>query len=200
MEKSDSITALCKALAKAQAKITGAVKDKTNPHFKSSYATLESVVDAIRPVAAENGLSFVQISRDSDNCAAVETVILHESGEWVSCGVVSVPVSKGDAQGFGSAFTYSRRYSLSAAFGVAPEDDDGNGAAKAKPEAVETKTIPQPQLADILASITETASLDDLKTAYTRAVGIAGTDKAALAAIIKAKDARKAQLTEKVAA
>lgn len=198
MEKSESIVALCKALAKAQGKITGAVKDKTNPHFKSAYATLESVVDAVRPVAAENGLSFVQISHDSNESAAIETVILHESGEWLSAGVVSVPVSKSDAQGYGSAMTYARRYSLSAAFGVAPEDDDGNGAAKAKPVAVES--LSQSQVLDLLTTISDAANLDELKTAYGKAVSVAGADKGAVASIIKAKDARKAQLTEKAAA
>jgi hypothetical protein len=63
----------------------------------------------------------------------VETVILHSSGQWLSCGVIAVPVVKNDAQGYGSALTYARRYSLSAAFGVAPEDDDGNAAAAASP-------------------------------------------------------------------
>ena len=139
MDKSESIIKLAEAFAKAQAKITGAVKDKANPFFKSSYATLESVVDTIRPVAALHGLSFIQVSHDIANSSAIETIILHESGEWLSTGIVSVPVSKNDAQGFGSALTYARRYSLSAAFGVAPEDDDGNAATKAKPD---TKTPP----------------------------------------------------------
>ena len=70
----------------------------------------------------------MQVIHDAENAACVETIILHSSGEWLSCGKLSVPVSKGDAQGFGSALTYARRYSLSAAFGVAPEDDDGNAA------------------------------------------------------------------------
>lgn len=133
MNKSDSISNLAAALAKAQPKIEGASKDKTNPHFKSKYADLASVAEAIAAPLAVNGLSYVQTSHDRENAAAIETIILHTSGEWLGCGVVSVPVSKGDAQGFGSALTYARRYSLSAAFGVVPEDDDGNAAAKAKP-------------------------------------------------------------------
>lgn len=133
MNKSDSISALAAALAKAQPKIEGATKDKTNPHFKSKYADLASVAEAIARPLAENGLSYVQTSHDRESAAAIETIILHTSGEWLGCGVVSVPVSKQDAQGFGSALTYARRYSLSAAFGVVPEDDDGNAAAKARP-------------------------------------------------------------------
>jgi hypothetical protein len=133
MNKSDSIKELAAALVKAQAKIEGATKDKTNPHFKSKYADLSSVVEAIKKPATDNGLTWTQVMHDADNAAKVETIILHNSGEWLSCGAISVPVSKPDAQGFGSALTYARRYSLSAAFGVAPEDDDGNAAAAAAP-------------------------------------------------------------------
>jgi hypothetical protein len=134
MNKSDSIKELAAALSKAQGQIKGALKDSSNPFFKSKYADLSSVVEAIREPLASNGISYVQIAHDSDSSAKIETVILHSSGEWFSCGSVAVPVSKADAQGFGSAMTYARRYSLSAAFGVAPEDDDGNAAAKNPPK------------------------------------------------------------------
>lgn len=134
MIQSDSVKSLADALCKAQAEIKGAVKDTTNPFFKSKYADLASVVEAIREPLAKNGLSYIQVSHERDNAAAFETRIFHSSGEWVSCGVMSVPVNKADAQGFGSSATYCRRYSLSAAFGVAPEDDDGNAASKAAPK------------------------------------------------------------------
>lgn len=133
MNKSETLKELATALAKAQGQIKGALKDSANPFFKSKYADLASVVEAIREPLATNGLSYVQIAHSVSDAAAIETVILHSSGEWLSCGAVSVPVSKADAQGFGSAMTYARRYSLSAAFGVAPEDDDGNAAAKNPP-------------------------------------------------------------------
>lgn len=119
------------AFVKAQASIEKAAKDKNNPHFRSKYADLGSVVDAIKPALEENGLAFIQKFHDDDKAIKVETIILHSSGEQFSCGVLSIPVSKHDAQGFGSACTYARRYSLQAAFGVAPEDDDGNAATKA---------------------------------------------------------------------
>jgi hypothetical protein len=134
MERSESVKELASALAKAQALIEGAAKDGNNPHFRSKYATLASVVDAVKEPLAKNGLSYTQVLHDAENAVKVETIILHQSGEWLSCGCLSVPVSKHDAQGFGSALTYARRYSLSAAFGVAPEDDDGNEAAKAAPQ------------------------------------------------------------------
>lgn len=133
MNSSDSISNLAASLVKAQGKIEGATKDKTNPHFRSKYADLSSVVEAIKGPASENGLGYTQVLHDGDNAAKVETIIIHASGEWLSCGIIAVPVVKPDAQGYGSALTYARRYSLSAAFGVAPEDDDGNAAAKAAP-------------------------------------------------------------------
>jgi len=157
----NSIANLAAALVKAQAEIEGAAKDRLNPHFKSKYADLSSVMDAIKPALAKHGLAFVQVSHDSNNAAAIETVIVHSSGETMSCGIVSVPVSKGDAQGFGSAMTYARRYSLSAAFGVAPEDDDGNAAAAAKP-------VPQKEAPKTLKPATFTqwnALSDDRKQA-----------------------------------
>jgi hypothetical protein len=133
MNKSESIKELAAALAKAQPLIQGAKKDKNNPAFKSKYADLSSVTEAIDSAIPAQGLSYVQVSHDRENAAVIETVILHSSGEWMGCGPVAVPVVKHDAHGFGSALTYARRYSLSAAFGVVPEDDDGNAAAKSAP-------------------------------------------------------------------
>ena len=132
MKSSESIKELASALAKAQASMENASKDKDNPFFRSKYANLESVVGVIRPAIEPHGLSFIQVCHDWDVGAKVETIILHESGEWLSCGVMSAPAMKADAQGFGSALTYARRYSLSAAFGVATEDDDGRSASKRK--------------------------------------------------------------------
>lgn len=148
-----SIANLASALVKAQAQFQTASKDKNNTFFRSKYADLSSVAEAIKGPLADNGLAYVQISHDKDNAAAIETLILHASGEQMSCGVVSVPVSKGDAQGYGSAMTYARRYSLSAAFGVVTaEDDDGNAAAVAKPAA--KPNTPTQQMKDEFALLT----------------------------------------------
>lgn len=129
------------ALALAQAEMEAATKDSNNPFFKSKYADLNSVMGAVKPALAKHGLAFVQVCHDAEHCAKVETVIVHASGEQFKCGAVSVPVSKHDAQGYGSALTYARRYSLAAAFGVGAEDDDGNAAAKAKPAPIVPKLI-----------------------------------------------------------
>lgn len=125
MNRSESIGALAKALAAAQKEMDGAAKVKLNPHLKSKYADMESVVDAIKAPLAKYGISYTQLNEPSErNEVRVETVLMHESGEWVS-GVIALPVSKTDPQGFGSAMTYARRYALMAIVGIAAEDDDG---------------------------------------------------------------------------
>lgn len=121
---------LCAAMAAAFPAIEGAIKDKENPHFRSKYADLTNVIAAIKPALASHGLWFTQVVHNIAGTASVETIIIHSSGETMSCGVTSVPVLKNDAQGYGSALTYARRYSLSSAFGVAPEDDDGNASCE----------------------------------------------------------------------
>lgn len=125
-------------MAKAFADITGADKDKKNAHLNYKYSSLNSIIEAIKPAITAHGLWFYQVVHSIEGHAAVETIIMHSSGERLSCGIVSVPVSKNDAQGYGSGLTYAKKYSLSSAFGVAPdEDDDGEEACKPPKKAVE---------------------------------------------------------------
>jgi hypothetical protein len=124
---------LAKALVKAQSSMNHAAKDAKNPHFKSSYSSLVSVIDAIRPHLAENGLAFVQKTHDAEGGVCVETMLIHESGQELSFGRLFVPATKQDAQGYGSALSYAKRYSLQAGLGIASEDDDGNAAVKSAP-------------------------------------------------------------------
>lgn len=123
--KTDS---LASAMASAFAEIEAATKDAKNPHFKSNYATLGAVVEAVKPALIKHSLFFTQETHDASGGVCVETVIRHSSGEEIRCGRLFVPANKNDAQGFGSALTYARRYSLMTAFGVPAEDDDGNAA------------------------------------------------------------------------
>ncbi len=129
METSEKINELAAALAKAQGAIKGAVKDSTNPHFRSSYADLASVWEACRSALTENNLAIVQTPHtdEAGNCHIV-TMMTHASGQWIR-DTFSLPPTKADPQGYGSAITYMRRYALAAIVGVAPEDDDGNAAS-----------------------------------------------------------------------
>lgn len=125
---SPTIGSLAAALAKAQAQVQAASKDRTNPAFRSKYADLASVWDACREAITSNGLAIVQLAEDHEvGRVALRTILIHASGEFIQT-VVSAPLGKNDAQAVGSALTYLRRYSLSAMVGVAPDDDDGNAA------------------------------------------------------------------------
>jgi len=126
-EMSRDVDKISAALAKAQGEITGASRDSTNPHFKSKYADLESTWEAIRSPLSKNGIAVVQTVRPSTNGVLLVTMLVHSSGQWFR-GFLYLPVSKNDAQGYGSAITYARRYALQAMCGVAPVDDDGNAA------------------------------------------------------------------------
>lgn len=133
----DGKSLLAQALVKAQATFHAAKKDSLNPHFKSNYADLSSVIDAIKGAFAANNLAFLQPVTWDQGVYFIETVILHASGESMSLGKIRVPLSDTDsqnAQKLGSAITYMRRYHLSSAVGVSQEDDDGN-AASARPPA-----------------------------------------------------------------
>ena len=129
MNKSESIKELAAALNKAQAEMSGAKKKATNPFFKSKYSDMNAVVDAVRIPFCDNGLSYSQFPIFNDKCVGVETILMHESGEWIS-SVLMLPMVKQDPQAAGSAITYARRYSLQSIAGIPSEDDDGNHASK----------------------------------------------------------------------
>lgn len=120
------------ALVKAQKAFGPALKQSSNPHFRSKYADLATCVDAVLDGLNNNGIMLTQFTHDTTDGITVETVFVHESGETFSAGKFFVPTAKHDPQGYGSALTYARRYSLMAACGIAPEDDDGNAAVAAK--------------------------------------------------------------------
>jgi hypothetical protein len=131
--QSESIKELATALAKAQSEVKGALKDSNNPFFKSKYADLGSVWDAVREPLAKNNLAIVQFPQG--DCSLL-TILTHSSGEYMSASYTMTPTKK-DPQGIGSAITYMRRYALQSVMGVCPEDDDGNQASeKQKTEPV----------------------------------------------------------------
>jgi hypothetical protein len=124
---------ICAALVKAQKGFGPALKSSQNPHFKSRYADLSACVEAVVEALNDNGIALTQHTHHAEGGVCVETILIHESGEELSFGKLFVPCTKQDAQGYGSAITYARRYQLQTALGIAPEDDDGNAASASAP-------------------------------------------------------------------
>lgn len=128
MNKSETIGEIAKALHAAQGEMSGAKKGAANPFFKSKYADMNSVVDAVRGPFCNHGLSYSQFPVVEDGRAGVITILMHTSGEWLESKLL-LPVAKQDAQATGSAITYARRYALQSIAGIPSEDDDGNAAS-----------------------------------------------------------------------
>jgi hypothetical protein len=178
------------AFVRAQAGFGAALKTSTNPHFKSRYADLSACVEAVIDSLHKNGFALLQKTHECETGVAVETILMHESGEQISGGILRVPASKLDPQGYGSALTYARRYSLMAVCGIAPEDDDGNAASKPKkPMQIPANTAGQDYLekcneqerALILDFAMEIEGADDQGAfeTYTRAKAELDTDQQA---------------------
>jgi hypothetical protein len=180
------------ALVKAQKAFQPALKTSTNPHFRSRYADLSACVEAVVDALNANGIYLLQKNYDCANGVMVETVFVHESGEMLECGIVHFPAVKHDPQGYASALTYARRYSLMAACGIAPEDDDGNAASK-KPAVKETKAN-HTAMQDHITAISESTTLEELQARFKEAYKAAGTDKEWLEAVTAAKDLMKRSL------
>lgn len=123
---------LAAALAKAQGELRNPVKDSVNPHFRSRYADLATVRDAVFPVLSAHGLSVVQLPTETPDGPALTTLLLHSSGQWIETTGLLRPI-KADPQGVGSALTYSRRYALQSIVGVAADDDDDGEQASRTP-------------------------------------------------------------------
>ncbi|CAB4166412.1 Essential recombination function protein [uncultured Caudovirales phage] len=133
-------TTIYEAFVKAQKAFGPALKTSTNPHFRSRYADLSACVEAVIDALNDNGIGLIQTTHECESGVTVETLLVHETGQTITSGKLHVPATKQDAQGYGSALTYARRYSLMAICGIAPEDDDGNRASKpVEVRAVEVK-------------------------------------------------------------
>lgn len=139
------------ALAAAQMEMGKALKQSNNPHFRSKYADLGNVMDACLPALNKHGIAVIQPTGEGDHGRYVKTVLIHsESGDTLECEVPLI-LQKNDMQGYGSAVTYARRYGLMAMAGIAPEDDDGNAAAKAAPQTAKVSPDQFIKLRDLAA-------------------------------------------------
>ena len=185
MKTSETLDKIAPALILAQNNIKFAVENSVNPHLKNRYADLSSVIDAIKPALNHVQIAFMQMPEESEaGIVRLTTRLVHASGEWIET-TASCPMPKNDPQGFGSALTYLRRYSLSAICGLYADDDDGEMASQPN-QAINVQTY--------VDSIKESKSLDDLKERYVKAVKAINGHPAFTKAIEKAKDEMKAKL------
>ena len=181
------------AFVKAQQQFGPALKTATNPHFKSRYAGLSACVEAVIDALNANGIALMQKMHPSEGGVAIETIFVHESGESMANGILHVPASRQDPQGYGSALTYARRYSLMTACGIAPEDDDGNAASRKK----EKSDVNESEMADWLAAIADSADLEALQKNFVKAISASNGDKEWQLKIIAVKDKMKKKLEAK---
>ena len=181
-----------KALVKAQQAMGAVLKNASNPHLKSKYADLGSVLDACQGALHSNGFAIMQPCGKDDQGAYVETVLAHESGDIFASRVYLV-IGKNDMQGVGSAITYARRYGLLGMAGLAPEDDDGEAtkAPKGKPET-KPAANPDQAITSAIDYLSEAESLPDLQTRWGNLPAAVKSD----ARVIAEKDGNKARLSK----
>jgi hypothetical protein len=131
------------ALSKAQGMVKAVHKTKVNPQFRSKYASLDDILEMLRPICSECGIAIIQIPVFEESACGVKTVITHSSGDSLECGELLLPLGRsGGAQGAGSSLTYARRYAISALFCIScDDDDDGNTAQKNKPAPKPERTL-----------------------------------------------------------
>lgn len=185
MQHSESIAKIAEALAAFQADVKDPRRDGNNPHFRSKYVQIDALLSAVRPILSKHGLSVVQSTGGDGQNINVTTMILHQSGEWIETDALNLRAVKADPQGAGSAVTYGRRYSLSAALGVAWDDDDDGEAASTTAQEHNSKQQEKDNKHAMLAFIVEEG----------KAKGVKASD---FADIIKAKykKAKSSDLTE----
>lgn len=163
---SENVEQLNKAIVKFQAECTTIEKDSANSFFSSKYASLAQVVKTAAPILAKNGLAVMQVLEFDGTDDTITTRLAHESGEWIE-GTARLHLSKNDAQGFGSATSYARRYAYMAMLGlVADEDDDGHRASlPAATPPVTTKSK---------ATLPKSSPLDRAKQSLRDAIKLSG--------------------------
>lgn len=184
MNQSQSIANLAGALAKAQAKIRGAVKDSANPFFKSSYADLQSVWDACRGPLTENGLCVIQTTDENAQGTQLVTTLAHESGEFVSGRMPVLPL-KNEPQAIGSAISYARRYALAAIVGVYQTDDDA--------ETAQARNVSQRNTTVLTTNTTAPAArINEVVKAATEAPRVVLGDEGPGSALLKRRKAEAA--------
>ena len=193
ISRSEEQKSLFSALVKAQSTMTGAKKDATNPHFKSKYADLAAVWDAIREPLTNNDLCILQELQPCESGVLLEVTLAHTSGEWRS-SVAYFPVDPSkihNPQVMMSTLTYVRRGQLMAILGVAPEDDDGNASVTSKAPPPDEKmlahTLAVRNNRSSVTKISESLALDDYGSAAEAMCEVSRDDQIALWSVAPTK-------------
>jgi hypothetical protein len=166
MTSSPTIAIVAAALVKAQKEMSNAKKDATNPFFKKNYADINSVREAVLPALNTHGISVIQPTCVIDGVDYVETILLHESGEFISSLTRIVVDKVNDAQRHGSGLSYARRYALSSITNIGTEDDDANaatGKATLKSPGTPAASVWSPTAAELqeLSDLVDNSTLED---------------------------------------
>jgi hypothetical protein len=183
------------ALVKAQKSFSPALKQSINPHFKSRYVDLAGCVEAVIDALNDNGIFLLQKTFECADGVIVETIFVHESGEMLECGLLHFPATKHDPQGYASALTYARRYSLMAACGIAPEDDDGNATVKREPKELPTKShVDAGKLSLLIDKMREAETEEQLVASYRIAYQACHNEKKHQDEVVKVKNELKGSI------
>ena len=185
------------ALVKAQKAFNPALKQSINPHFKSRYVDLAGCVEAVIDALNDNGIFLLQKTYECADGVIVETIFVHESGERIECGLLHFPATKHDPQGYASALTYARRYSLMAACGIAPEDDDGNASVKRAEPKIETKIVSHvnvKELDKLIEKMRQSENEEQLVANYRIAFQACQNEKAHQDRVVAVKNEMKAMV------
>lgn len=181
---SDSLAKIAPAIVKAQSKMGNALKDSNNPFFKSKYADLNAVREAVLPAFNENGISVLQPTVFHEGKKFVQTILIHESGEFFSGLTEILSAKELNAQEQGSGISYARRYGLQSLANVGAEDDDGNADSGKKAESIRSTVSTSPakevsgdlKLGETLkVSNTGAAKADSAQTSQSSLVGTTQT-------------------------
>jgi len=189
--QSENLDKLFKGMNAFRSQLKQPVKDAKNPFFKSNYVTLEGVQNAIDAGIKGTGLAYTQIVKNDDNGnVGVETIITHESGQYLTTGVLALRPEKATPQGYGSTITYAKRYQLASAFGVSSDvDDDGNaGSFKTQAKGNYQQNNYKQNYQQPRQQERANPEILEYNNLFNKALKALGTDKATL----------KAQVTEQI--
>lgn len=189
--QSENLDKLFKGMNAFRSQLKQPIKDANNPFFKSNYVTLEGVQNAIDAGIKGTGLAYTQIVKNDDNGnVGVETIITHESGQYLTTGVLALRPEKATPQGYGSTITYAKRYQLASAFGVSSDiDDDGNaGSFKTQAKGNYQQNNYKQNYQQPRQQEHSNPEILEYNNLFNKALKALGTDKATL----------KAQVTEQI--